>query len=210
MYLPPSTDASFAPPPSGTHVAVCYRVIDLGTQVVDWQGQSKQQHKVMLSWELPDELMPDGEKAGEPFTIHQRYTLSSSEKATLRKHLEAWRGKKFTEEEIGKFKIESLIGVPCFLGIIHNEKDGKTYANIASISKLPKGMTAPAPKNKKQYLSLDPKEFDATLFASLSEGLRKVISESPEYAKLNSAPADDVPPPNGETDYGDMNDAIPF
>ena len=38
--------------------------------------------------------------SGEPFLVWKRYTLSLGDKATLRAHLEAWRGRKFTADEL--------------------------------------------------------------------------------------------------------------
>ena len=101
MFIPnPSEGGSFTPVPAGSHLAVCYRIIDLGTQKVVFQNENKFLRKVMVSWELPDEKMDDG----RPFVISKRYTWSMHEKATLRKHLEAWRGKGFSEEDFGHQK----------------------------------------------------------------------------------------------------------
>lgn len=183
MRLPPNSGGDFTPPPSGTHAAICYRVVDLGTQQIEWQGSVKHQHKIMISWELPDEKMEDG----QPFSIHQRYTLSSSDKSTLRKHLESWRGKAFQDSDFdpknpNAFDIKNLLGVPCLLTIIHASKEGKTYANIAAVSKLPRGMPVSALTNGKVYFALD--QFDQQTFADLSDGIKAVIMKSPEYAQI--------------------------
>ena len=45
MYLPPPTEGDFELAPAGTHIGVCYRIIDLGTQETTFEGQAKQQHK---------------------------------------------------------------------------------------------------------------------------------------------------------------------
>jgi hypothetical protein len=41
---------SFKPMPAGMHLARCYRVIDLGTQKVEWKGSTKLQAKVLVQW----------------------------------------------------------------------------------------------------------------------------------------------------------------
>ena len=41
-----SGGGDYKPAPAGNHIARCVQVIDLGTQVVEYQGESKQQHKV--------------------------------------------------------------------------------------------------------------------------------------------------------------------
>ncbi len=226
LPMPANNDIEFTPPPAGTHRSVCYRVIDLGTQQIEWNNQVKHQHKILISWELSDELMTDGEKAGLPFTIHQRYTHSSSDKATLRKHLESWRGKAFEESDFGPggFELSSLQGVPCLLSVVHAYKNNKTYANITGISRLVKGMDKPQQVNPSVYLELTRDGFKQDVFNDLSEGLRGVISRSPEYAELMgtaqpdepepaavagrnpTTPADSDPPLGG----GDINDDIPF
>src|SRR5512139_2167661 len=203
-YLPkPSEGVTFKLPPPGTYPAVCYRVIDLGTQPGSVK-YPKPKRKVLISWELhdPDTLMDDG----KPMSQHERYTLSMNENARFRKILESWRGKAFTEEDYGQFKIESLLGQPCFLGIVHSTgADGKTWANISAISRLPKNMDAPVPENEKVFLWLDNKEdFDPVVFAHLSEKLQDQIKGSPEYKKLMGGKPQEVvyEPP--------FDDVIPF
>ena len=182
MFLPQNDGGDFTPPPSGTHLAICFRVIDLGTQKVEWQGQAKLQHKVLVSWELPNEPMDDG----RPFSISQRYTFSSSEKARLRQDLEGWRGKRFTEADFGPggFDIKNILGKACLLSIVHKDKDGKTYANIQSVSALPKGMEVPKPINGAIYFSLERERFDRAILDGLSTNLQAIITGSPEYKAL--------------------------
>ena len=206
MYLPPPNETDFELPPAGTHLAVCYRVIDLGTQTGSYMGQPKTQHKVLISWELSDELMKDN----RPFTISQRYTWSMSEKATLRKHLESWRGAAFTEADFGPqgFNIKNIIGKGCLLTITHAEKGDKHYANIAAVGKLMKGMQAPPLKNETLYLWLNPGLWSAELFHKLSQNLQGVVMQSPEYRDVTGAHSDNDPPPHDGNDFHD--DSIPF
>lgn len=178
VTLPARTGNSYELPPEGTHIAVCYRVIDLGTQQINWQGSVKHKPKIMISWELPDELMANG----EPFTVHNQYILSNSEKSTLMKHLQAWRGVPFNDNDLGQFKIESLLGKACLLSINHNETDKGKFSNIVSISRLMKGMTPKELVNGMVHLDL--KDFNGPVYETLSEGLKNTISKSPEYAEI--------------------------
>lgn len=183
MHLPkPSEGGEFTPPPTGAHPAVCYRFVDLGTQTTNFNGETKHQHKVMLSWEItdPDLRMEDG----KPFTISSRYTWSMHEKATLRKTLESWRGVAFQDSDFGPdgFNVKKLIGAPCLLSIIQVDKEGKTYANISAIMKMPKGMTPGDLVNEPVFFSLE--DFDRELFSKFSESLQNVIKASPEYQAL--------------------------
>lgn len=137
-----STGMDFTPAPAGTHPAVCIDVVDLGLLKVSYGGKEKEQHKVRLVWQIGD-ARPDG----KPFRVDKRYTLSLHEKAALRKDLESWRGLAFTEQELKGFDLEVLIGIGAFLNVIHNTKDGTTYANVTAIMRMPKGMVPPVPRD---------------------------------------------------------------
>jgi hypothetical protein len=115
-------------------------VVDLGILEVTYSGKTKKQHKVNIVWQI-EELRDDN----KPFQVRKRYTLSLHEKAGLRKDLESWRGKPFTEAELEAFDLEVLIGVGCLLSIIHAPRigGGEPYANIAAIMKLTKSIPAP-------------------------------------------------------------------
>lgn len=185
MYLPtPSEGGNFTPPPSGTFPAICYRLIDLGTQETVYQGEKKHQRKISISWEIadPETKMEDG----RPFTISQRYTFSMHEKATLRRHLESWRGAAFVESDFGPggFNLRNILGKPCFLPIVHKTTGENTYANIAGVMKLPKGFPIGKATNEILYLSLEPDDFDSAALAKLSERLQETIRSSPEYKQL--------------------------
>jgi hypothetical protein len=176
--LPKDSGGDFELCPAGTFIATCYRVIDLGTQQIEWQGKVKRQKKIMLSWELTTEKMKDG----RPFSIHKRYTLSSSDKATLRIDLESWRGVAFKDEDFGKFDIAVLLGKSCLMGIVHDHKDSKTYSNISSLLRLPKGVEADSLVNAPVKFSLS--EFDQEIYDSFGDGLKATIAKSPEYQEL--------------------------
>lgn len=125
----------------GSYAAVCYMLVDIGMQRNERYGNSSR--KVIIGWEIADEFVDvDGEK--KPRVFSARYTASLNEKAILRRDLAAWRGREFTEAELAEFDLRNIIGAPCLIQIIHKEGgNGKMYANLASIMKLPKGMNIP-------------------------------------------------------------------
>jgi hypothetical protein len=182
-------------------------VIDLGRQTTEYQGEKKVQHKVLLSWEIADEEVRMSD--GRPFTISSRYTWSMHEKAALRKDLESWRGLAFTDADFGEtgFNIKKLIGAPCLLNLIENEKAGKKYTNISSISKMPRQMTAAPLVNETAYLWLTKPLFDAAVFAKLSDNLKATIMKSPEWLDATS-----VEKTQGENAvrHDGFDDDIPF
>jgi hypothetical protein len=131
-------ESNFTPAPAGLHVAVCCDVWQPWTEErrEDWGGGLVD--KTRIVW-LVEEINP---KTQKPYEVSQIYTLSLHEKAKLCGHLEAWRGRKFTDEEKRGFDLEKLIGVPCQLQVVHHVKDGgTTYANIQAIVPLSKGQT---------------------------------------------------------------------
>lgn len=178
--------------PAGSYPARCYSMIELGTNEETYQGVSKMVNKVRITWELPTETMIFKEERGpEPRVISKEFTLSMHEKANLRAFLENWRGKSFTEKEAEAFDVTNLLGVPCLLSITHKAAtNGNTYANISSVSLLPKGMECPEMINERQELSFD--DFNQELFDQLPDFIKEKISMSDEYKTLK--PSEDVVP----------------
>jgi hypothetical protein len=183
------TESTFKLPPSGSHLGRLYRILDLGTQKVEWQGAIKMQRKLMFSFELHGEDN-DGQALtttdGKPLMISKRYTMSLGEQSTLRKDLESWRGKKFTAEELLGFDLNVLLGKLAMCNVTHNDREGKTYANLSGLSQVPaalKKMPEPIGVNELLIFSLD--AFDQAKFDSLSDGLKDIIKKSAEWRGTN-------------------------
>jgi len=191
--------SEFKPVPVGTHIARCYRIIELGTQDEAYQGQIKKHKKIMLSFEIPNELMDDG----KPFTAHKKFTFSSHEKANFRKFIEAWLGAKFKDETIHEFEIDSLLGKECFLSIGEFEYNGETRTGVAGILPMTKGVPVPSLVNPAVSLWLKPEAFNRAVFDSLSNGIKETIMRSPEWLVLNGQPTKAESSPM-------QDDAIPF
>lgn len=165
-----SGGGDFTPAPAGSHAARCCWVIDLGVQK---GGNYGAKHKALLGWELPEELMTEGDRAGEPFFISCFYTVSLSEKANLRHDLESWRGRSFTEKELEGFNLRNVLGAPCLLTVSHITKDGQTKARVAGVSPLPKSMHCPDRINPLRCFDLDAPDWD--VYRSLPEWVQKMI-----------------------------------
>jgi hypothetical protein len=178
LHAPKGEDFQKATP--GTHMSICYQIIDLGTQKTTFQGEVKQQRKIMLGFELQDEFMDDG----RPLMVSSRYTLSGFKNAMLRKHLESWRAKAYTDDEFAAFDISKLLGVPAMLTL--TQSDDEKYVNITSISLPPKGTKMKPLVNEKRLLILDNEQFSREVFDSLHEKLQATIASSPEYQAINS------------------------
>lgn len=125
---------------NGVYTAVSSAIIDLGLQKNE--QFKKIQRKFMMIWTIiGEEVEINGEK--QPRTISKEYSFSLNEKSTLRKDLQAWRGKPFSEEELQGFNILAVLNKACQLQIILEEKNNKKYNNIAGIMSLPKGSNVP-------------------------------------------------------------------
>lgn len=155
-------------------------MIDLGTQVRTYKGQEKKLRQVLIGWELPSEKMNDGRS----MSVAKFYTFSASKKGHLRADLESWRAKAYSDEEIAGVDLSKLIGQPAFLTITVNESDGRTYTNVDTVSKPPKGTTIPKMENAPQLLILTNEDFDKAAFEALSDGLKRIVEKSPEYQDL--------------------------
>lgn len=192
----------FAQAPAGTHVARCIKLIDIGTHHGEYQGKPTVRNQVIAQWELPNETIEvDGQ--AKPFIVSKFYTNSLSEKANLRKDLEAWRGKPFTPEELMGFDLMNILGKPCLVTIVHNE-DGK--AKVTGVSGLVKGTTCPPAVNATGAFWID--EWDNEKFDALPEGFRKLIMESDEYKASLSPNLNGRPATTKNVDP--LDDDIPF
>lgn len=183
LTITETASVNYTPCPAGTYPARCILVADLGTQETDYLGEIKHAHKVLLQFEICDgETRRDD---GEAFVLSKRYTASLHEKASLRKDLASWRGRDFTPEELAGFNVANILGKPCLVSVTHATKADRTFANIASIMSLPKGMVCPP--NETEILSFDLGKPDLDVFAKLSERVQDQIRLSPEGRKLAAA-----------------------
>ena len=174
----PEPTADFQIAPAGNHRAVCYSVIDLGTQEKQYDGETSFKHEIEIGFELVDEKMEDG----RPFVISKRFTFSSSKKSNLIKMLESWRGIPFKPEDLGVngFDIQKLIGVPCLLACVHVETNaGKNYCVVNAATPMPKGMEKPTLTNPTIYYTIS--DNSANVWSMIPEYKQNVIMKSPEW-----------------------------
>lgn len=198
--------------PAGTHVARCFRVIDLGTQSVEWQGSVKLQRKVQISWEVfgeDDEGAPLTTDDGMPLVISKRYTLSLSDKARLRADLESWRGRAFTSDELSGFDITNLLDAFCMLSVIEVKNGDKTYSNISAIAQIPKAMRSTLPKGIHEPQVFDVSDPDMEMFSKFYEKLKETIAASTEWRSRQNGPTR-AKAAQPDDPFGDSLDDPPF
>lgn len=166
----------------GTYSAVCTGVIDIGTQLSNWDGQEKEQNQLILQFDFPSETVKiDGQDM--PRCLTMKLTKSMHEKAKLRLTLASWRGRDFTDEERRNFELENLIGVPATVTVVNKETKNKVVACIASVGKAMKGMAAPK-DCRKVFFDL----FDKSTYGAIEEmpkWMVGLINDSLEAKKRN-------------------------
>ena len=204
--------SNFEPAPQGTHIARCYGCISLGTQHSDMYADK---FKVMLMFELPNEMIEfddNGTKVQRPMTIQKEYGLSLGKKSTLRKHLESWRGRAFTDEELKGFEVSNVVGAPCQITIVHVPRstgDGVS-ARIESVTGLSKGTSCPPQVHKAVKFEIE--EGRMGTYKELPEWIRTKIEACEEWqSKNDKAPGSTAPiAANFEPVDDDGDPSVPF
>lgn len=185
-------------PPAGSHSAVLVAIIDLGTQeqkAFEGTGVTKKR-KLFFVWELTAEKVSGFNNRNH--VIGKEYTLSFNSKAAMRKMLEAWRGKVFSDNE--EFDVSKTLGKSCMLAISHSTKDDSTYAKIEGISAVPKGLIVPPAQFPLTLWELDGKSpIPAADWLPYSYGssIKDLIELSDEWKALKAGTTRPVPTANG-------------
>jgi len=213
FFVESSGSREFKLVPPGNHLARLYRIVDLGTQERRYEADVKFQRQVMLGWEIHSEDEagePTVTEDGVPMAIFKNYTLSWNEAATLRKDLQAWRGKPWTDAEAKRFDLKNILGQWCLLNVVHKvgRQGDKTFANVAGIGPVPsflKQKGLPAGHNELQLFRLG--EPDWELYETFSKGLKAKIESSPEFQSLKRS--GDAPEAT-KSKFDDIDQDIPF
>jgi len=208
-----SGGGSFTPVTPGMHLARCYRIVDVGTQTSTYDGKTRHLQKVMLQFEVhgeDDSGKPLVTAKGEPMSISKNFTLSLAEKATMRKDLQAWRGRDFTPEELRGFELKNVLGA---WAMITASKalggNGKEYTNIVSINPVPVSIKkAGLPEGFNKLAMFVISNPDMELFETFGNNLKEKITSSPEWRARSPAPQ--LAPDRPLSGFDDMDDDIPF
>ena len=158
----------------GVYMAVCIGCIDLGEQYSEkFKNYS---NKVMFIWELPGETVEvDGEQ--KPRQLSKEFTVSSSEKSHLRKFIESWNSRSYSEEDFLEFDLFDQLGKPCQLNVVLNAS--KEYSNVDNLMPIPKGF--PAPVSTTEQIRWDMEAWDDEVFEKIPEWIREKIKKSTQY-----------------------------
>jgi hypothetical protein len=165
----------------------------------------------MLTWELPLKL----NSKGRPYLISKTLHLSMHERVTFRSWAEnIMMGRVFTEADIAgenRFNAKDLLGRCCMVKVDHEEKSGKTYSKIANLIQLPDAIPEPHQVNECVYFSLEPGEFDESVFECLSSWAKEKIQGSEGYSNLRATqPKQSEPSEPKKTTAELIDDDMPF
>jgi len=183
---------------AGAHPAICYSVIDMGTQKSTYQGETKELKKIRIGFEVCDqnddfEQVENGKVTiiKKPLVCSAEFTASIGPKASLRKFVEGWLGSALNAKQLASFKVTDFLGKPALLNVVHkvSQTSGKTYAAIGSASKLPKGMVVPERVNN--LVSYEIEQGQGGEFPSLPKWLREKILLSKELIGTKSPESSD-------------------
>lgn len=175
------SSTTIVPIEEGTHIAKCVSLIDLGTQK-PFNEKFKPSQKVMITFAVTDEKYTNSDDEEVYKTISKEYANSLNSKSNLYKDLNAWRGKRFTDEELKGFDLRNIVGVPCQISITHTEKDGNKYANIGSVTGVPKGIKVEEEMDTLVFDLDDPDTYDN--FTNIPEWIQNKITSCIDFEKL--------------------------
>lgn len=192
------SDSKFQPHDEGQFVGQCVDVIALGEKVQDFPGTTPY---LAPTCALVFRTGERNTETGEYIDIAREFTVSMGAKANLRKFLEQWRGKPYTEEQVtAGVPLHKLEGNHGLLTIAHRTSGkGRVYANITACVGIPKQMQG----GLGSYSDYERAEWWAERKKEYADGAAKFRAAIPR-----SAPAteefEDYPGPQDE------DDTLPF
>lgn len=136
-----AAESTFKPHKTGQFAGQCVDTVALGDKVQDYPGTSPY---LAPTCALVFRTGERNEETGEYIDIYKEYTVSMGPRANLRKDLEQWRGKAYTQDQIDEgVPLDKLTGNHALLTISHRQSGkGKTYANITAMVGIPQQMKA--------------------------------------------------------------------
>jgi hypothetical protein len=121
--------------PEGTFQAELVRAYYVGTQENKFNPAAPQP-KIIFVFELDEPML---ESDGNHI-LSTTVTYSLNEKSGLTKLLKPVMGSSYPDKPGQQLDIDALVGLKVMVTVSHTHKDDKTYANIAGLARLPRGM----------------------------------------------------------------------
>lgn len=203
------------PLPPENYMARVVQVIDLGVQNQrPYKGTEKPPiQEIMVTYELGTEFMLDDD--GNPDETRPRwvserlplYNLGADKAKSTKRYMALDPN----VEKQGDWS--QLVGSPCLVAIVNNEKDGRTYNNVGGITPAIKGIPVPELVNEGRYFDFDAPDMD--VFNNLPEWIQGIIKDALNFkgSKLDGAmggKVEDASVPDSEPDVAGDDDDFPL
>lgn len=174
----PASDRPVILAEEGVQLGVLVQVIDLGIQEQrPYKGQEKPPaRELRITFELVNDVHDfDGEE--KPLLVSEKFKFSGDDRSKCYKFLTGMD----PAMKISGGDWTKLLGKACQVQIVHNtnEKTGRTYANIAGVSPLMKGMPEPETTLNEQ-LWYNTEDHDQEVYDKLPEFLQDMINRDGE------------------------------
>jgi hypothetical protein len=170
---PPSGGKPRELPKKGDQHAAIVSLIDLGTQPGS-KMYPEEKRQILVGYECVNETTSD-DKA---MVVFKKYTFSNSERSKLTQEVVD----ELLPDRDSDWDMKDLLGLPCVIKIVLDDKGDVTYANVDKVYAPQKGVKIRKHSEPLTALFLTPDEFDQEVFDSLGEKLRNKIAASKEYA----------------------------
>ena len=200
----------------GIYLGTCFRIVDLGTTDQEYKGVKSKKTRVHITFEITKALDPETNvctmQDERPFAVSRTYTASLFEAAALRKDLESWRGKSFTEEELGGFDISKLLGCTARIEVGHTAPTEFSEGGNPKIMNLQRpdgGIQIVDTVNEKQSFDLDVycDEFRGKSSAD-SKAMCDIFDALPPWQQTDIESSYEYKAANGNSDEPSMSDEV--
>lgn len=176
--------------PMGTHPAILYSIVNVGTQHETFEGKEKLVNKIKFTFEFPlnKQLFykDDVEPRPNVLTMEMTYSVSKNKKTAKKSNLllliEGLYGP-IPEAQYLTFDISSMLGQKVFASVTHYQKrDGTIGAKINGVSPFNPAMIDPNTINRTNELTIYGTQmgFENEYFAKLYYFDRELIKNSIE------------------------------
>lgn len=133
--------ANYTPCPEGSYQGAIVRVYYVGTQINTYNPTYKPQGKLVLVFEL-DEPTPEG---NGNYRLSKTVSMALGDKSGMYKLFKPVLGSSYPQEG-QSWNPESLLSLKVMVNVAHTVKNDKTYVDISSLGRIPRGMAPFTPE----------------------------------------------------------------
>ena len=152
-FIIKANGADFELPKTGETRVVLSNIYGPFMESYEWKGKTVNTRKMVLLFELIDQLCTKGDFKGKRMTRAIEFPASLGEKSKFRPFLVNWAGKDITSEQAAGFNVLKLIGVNGNANLVEKiKKDGGKSVIITSVNPRRKDQEAVPPELPRTYI----------------------------------------------------------